>query len=98
MKIQWTSHLKDPEDIERFTNQILHSKSVLERLSAILADRERAISSIETGVEIYRQPGWDAILAHYNGERAAIKYLKNLLNLDQEELNDPTRNIVRPQQ
>lgn len=85
MKIQWTSHLKTDDEKERFERQILSSSAVLERLMELLEDREKAINSIETGVEKYTQPGWDAIQAHYNGEKASLKYIKNLINLDKQE-------------
>ena len=88
MKIQWTSHLKDEEAKERFQKQILAAKPVLERLDFLLNERQKAIETIETGVEKYIQPGWSAIQAHYNGEKASIKYIKNLINLDQRENKD----------
>ena len=88
MKIQWTSHLDNEEEKERFRSHIQGSKDILDRLKDLIADREKAINTIETGVEIYRQPGWDALLAHYNGEKASLKYIKNLITLDQKEYND----------
>jgi hypothetical protein len=84
MKIQWTAHIKDDDAKERFEKQILASKPVLERLRYLLEERRKAIESIETGVEKYIQPGWSAVQAHYNGERASIKYILNLIDLDQE--------------
>jgi hypothetical protein len=84
MKIQWTAHLKDEEAKERFQRNILAAKPVLERLDFLLAERQKAIDTIETGVEKYIQPGWSAIQAHYNGEKASIRYIRNLINLDQE--------------
>lgn len=84
MKIQWTSNLKTEEEKERFQRQILAAKPVLERLDFLLNERSKAIDSIESGVEKYIQPGWSAIQAHYNGEKASLKYIRNLINLDQE--------------
>lgn len=85
MKIQWTAHLKTEEEKERFQKQILAAKPVLDRLEFLLNERHKAIEAIETGVEKYIQPGWSAIQAHYNGEKASIKYIRNLINLDQRE-------------
>jgi hypothetical protein len=85
MKIQWIAHLKDEDAKERFEKQIRSAKPVLERLQYLLEQRRKAIDTIETGVDKYIQPGWSAIQAHYNGEKASIKYILNLLNLDQEE-------------
>lgn len=84
MKIQWTAHLKDDEAKDRFQKHILSSKPVLDRLRFLLEERRKAIEGIETGVEKYIQPGWSAIQAHYNGEKASIKYILNLIDLDQE--------------
>jgi hypothetical protein len=88
MKIQWTSNLKTEEEKEKFQRQILAAKPVLERLDFLLNERSKAIDSIESGVEKYIQPGWSAIQAHYNGEKASIKYIRNLINLDQKERTD----------
>jgi hypothetical protein len=88
MKTQWTSHIKDEDEKDRFQKQIMAAKPVLERLSTLLDHRQAAIESIEVGVDKYIQPGWSAIQAHYNGEKASIRYIKNLLNLDQREKQD----------
>ena len=88
MKIQWTSNLKTEEEKERFQKQVLAAKPVLARLDNLLNERQKAIDIIDTGVDKYTQPGWDAIQAHYNGEKASIKYIKNLINLDHKETTD----------
>lgn len=88
MKTQWTSHLKDDEEKDRFQKQILAAKPVLERLNTLLDQRQTTIDSMEVGTEKYFQPGWSAIQAHNNGERASIRYIKNLINLDQRENKD----------
>jgi hypothetical protein len=85
MKIQWTSNLKTEEEKEKFQKQVMAAKPVLERLNFLLDERQKAIDSIEAGVEKYIQPGWSAIQAHYNGEKASIRYVKNLINLDHKE-------------
>ena len=61
------------------------SKSILDRLKDIIDERFKVIDSIETGVDIYSKPGWDAILAHYNGEKAALKFVHKLIDLDQQK-------------
>lgn len=83
---QWTTHLKDPQDKERFEASVQSSRHVFERLTEMLDDRLAAIEQIQTGVDIYKQPGWDALQAYYNGSKATIKLVKNLINLDQKEL------------
>ena len=84
MITQWYSHLKDEEEIRRFKQSVSNSKVALDRLKDLIEDREKAINSIETGVEIYTKAGWDALLAHYNGEKASLKYVKRLIDLDQQ--------------
>lgn len=85
MKIQWTAHLKTDEEKERFQKQILAAKPVLDRLDFLLNERLKVAEASETSVEKYFQPGWSAIQAHYNGEKATIKFIRNLINLDQKE-------------
>jgi len=85
MKTIWTSNLTDQEDKERFERLVRSSKPVLNRLDEVLNERMKAIEQIQTGVEIYKQPGWDALLAYYNGSKATIKLLKNIINLDQKD-------------
>jgi hypothetical protein len=87
MKIQWTSNLKTEEEKDKFQRQVWAAKPVLERLDYLLNERQKAIDTIETSVEKYSQPGWSAIQAHYNGERASIKYIRTLIDLDQEGKN-----------
>lgn len=88
MKIQWTSHLKTEDERKNFENRVLSAKDILERLAELIEDREKAINTVETGVNIYTVPGWEGALAHYNGEKASLKYIKNLINLDQRIIND----------
>lgn len=84
MKTLWTQHLKTEDERKNFKQTVLNSRSTLERLNEIIDARLRTINSIETGVDIYTKPGWDALLAHYNGEKATLTWVKNLTNLDQE--------------
>lgn len=88
MKTIWTSHLDSEEEKERFRKKIRSSRSVLERINEILDLRLKAINSIETGVEIYTKPGWEALLVHYNTEKGVLNWVKNLINLDQEGKNN----------
>ena len=82
MKTAWTAHLKDKDEQERFKNSLLGSKFLFERQMEIVDARLRAIDQIETSAEIYKQPGWEGILAHYSGEKASLKWVKELISLD----------------
>lgn len=91
----WTSHLDTDEEKDRFRRQVTSAKAVLDRVKSIIEERERVISLIETGVEIYSKPGWDALLAHYNGEKYVLSWIKKLIDLDQQkELQNDRRNAA----
>ena len=89
---QWTSHLETQEEKDRFKQTVKHSKAALDRALEIVNERLKGIDNIETSVEKYKQPGWDAIQAHYNGEKAALKWVSRLINLDQQD----TQNERKP--
>ena len=82
MKTIWTSNLKTDDEKERFKRSLLASRSVFDRLTQIIEDKERVINSMETGVEIYERPGWEALMVHYNSEKGVYQWLKELINLD----------------
>lgn len=84
MKTVWTQHLNTDADKDRFRTTVKASKQVLDRLKEILDGRVKAINSIETGVDIYTKPGWEALLVHYNSEKGVLKWVQELINLDQE--------------
>lgn len=81
----WTSHLDTEEEKERFRRQVSSAKAVLDRVLTIIGERERVINQIEVGVEIYSKPGWDALLAHYNGEKYVLGWIRKLIDLDQQK-------------
>lgn len=81
----WTSNLDTEDEKTKFQRILLSSKTAFDRLKQIIEERENAINSIELGVDIYVKPGWDAIQAHYNGEKAALKSIKTLIDLDQQK-------------
>lgn len=84
MKTVWTQHLNTDSEKDRFRTTVKASKQVLDRLKEILDGRVKAINSIETGVDIYTKPGWEALLVHYNSEKGVLKWVQELINLDQE--------------
>jgi hypothetical protein len=92
----WTQHLDEEATKDRFRMSVSAAKSILDRLKDIIEERETVINSIETGVEIYSKPGWDALLAHYNGEKAALKFVKKLIDLDQQKDTFNDRRYTAP--
>lgn len=95
MKTVWTSHLKTDEEKDRFRNAVIGSKLVLKRLEEIITQREQEMESRELDVAIYDRPNWDYRNAHYNGTKAALKAIKTIINLDQQENNELIR-TARP--
>ena len=81
----WTHHLKDPEDIKRFTQHINNSRSVLERLSVIMKDKEKSLDLGEINQSSYDSPSWAAKQAHRNGYRECLAELNKLITLDPKD-------------
>lgn len=82
----WTNHLKDQEEKERFKRHIFNSRSVLERQNAMLDDLEKEQDLFETSREQYKNPAWAALQADGNGFRRALRLVKKINNLDQKEI------------
>lgn len=85
MYTKWTQHLKDPEEKTRFENQVLNSKTVLERLLQILNEEEQALDRSELDIKAFDQPGWAYRQAFKNGYRSCLGVLKKLIDLDQQK-------------
>lgn len=81
----WTNHLKDPEEKERFKKYILGSKTLLERQTAIIDEMEKGLDVQESDPSQYDSPSWAALQADRNGYRRALRAIKKLNNLDQKE-------------
>lgn len=85
MYVEWTKHLKDPENAERFTKEVYSARSVLERLYDILTEKEQSLDRSETNMSVYDNPNWEFRQAHKNGRREELSSLKTLINLDQQK-------------
>lgn len=83
----WTQHLKDPEEKQQFSQQVLSAKYVLARLEQILAGNEASIERSETDISSYDSPSWAYQQAHKNGYRACLAKIKAIINLDHKEQN-----------
>ena len=93
MKTIWTANLETEDEKERFKRSLLSSKVVLERLTEVIEMQLSSLNSLETGADIYTKPGWDALLAYYNGQKAILNWVKNLINLDKEITNDRRQSV-----
>jgi len=85
---KWTSHLSDPEEKQRFENQIISAKPVLERLAQLITEDEGNLDKVELGVKQFEVPNWDYRQAYYNGSRASLHSIKKLIDLDQQEITN----------
>lgn len=79
----WTKHLKSEEDILQFKKEIQGSKVVLKRLTDLLNEMEEDLNRSELSAKNYDTPNWAPKQAHVNGQKAQIRTIKFLINLDQ---------------
>jgi hypothetical protein len=80
----WTAHLQDPEEKQRFINQVAGSKEVLERLRDIIQVKEQELGEAERSQKAYGVPNWDYLQAHRNGYSQGLSAIKKFLTPDQE--------------
>jgi len=85
MDINWTKHLKDPVEVERFKTYVKSSKLAFDHLIKLLEEKEAAINSEERSLSSYDNPNWAYRQAHRNGSREMLGFLKNLVDLDQQK-------------
>lgn len=84
MYTDWTRHLKDPEEQTRFLGHVLNSKTVLNRLKDLLAERELSIDISERSITSFDTPNWAYKQAFKNGFRSCSEVIKKLIDLDQQ--------------
>jgi hypothetical protein len=81
----WTKHISDQAEKERFQNSVLGSKTVLNRLSALINEMKEDVDGAELNIKIYDSPNWDHKQAHLNGFKEALKKVQKIITLDQKE-------------
>lgn len=81
----WTRHIKNEDEKEKFKNEILRSKDVLQRLQDVLKEMESDQDSIERNTKIYDLPNWDYRQAHLNGFKDCLNKINKILTLDQQD-------------
>lgn len=85
MYMTWTNHLSEPSAKEDFEKKVKSAKPVLDRLKTILYEQEDLIDRSETNIKVFDQPNWEFRQAFKNGQRAAIKSLFTLIDLDHQK-------------
>ena len=83
----WTKNLKTKEEQDNFNNQLLGARPVLERLRDLLDEKSKELENTELSLRAYDNPNWQYQQAHKNGYKGAMKFLKELINLDQQREN-----------
>lgn len=81
----WTNHLKDPDEKERFRKYLYGSKTILERQTAIIDEMENELDQLETDKDQYNSPSWAALQADRNGYRRALRQIRKLNSLDPKD-------------
>lgn len=88
MITKWTSHLFDQKDKDKFSQEVLGSRRVLERLTGIIREMETDLNRVEMNPKTYDIPNWDYRQAHNNGYRQALSIFEKVLDLDQKISKD----------
>jgi hypothetical protein len=83
MNVAWTKHLPTEKEKQDFTNEVLGSKRVLERLSEIILELDKDIELQELSPKAYDSPNWSYRQAHANGMKAALRKIQTLITPDQ---------------
>ncbi len=85
MMVSWTKNLQTPEEITNFEGSLVSAKPVLDRLTQLLIEEEDGIDRSELNPDTYETANWASKQAHKNGQRAILRKIKNLINLDQQK-------------
>lgn len=87
MQVDWTKHLKTPEERERFRNSVYSARPVLERLTDLLSEYQASADKSVESLSSYESPSWAYRAADQNGFNRALSTIKALINLDQQKVN-----------
>lgn len=85
MQVDWTKHLKTPEERERFKSSVLSARPVLERLNDLLSEYQASGNKSLENISSYESPSWAYRAADQNGFNRAFSMIKALINLDQQK-------------
>ncbi len=94
MYTKWTQHLKTPEEQLRFETHVRSASSVLERLEQLIQEELDGLEKAELSTKIYDSPNWDYKIAHGNGFKAALGFVKKLIDLDQQKDTNDRQSIT----
>lgn len=81
----WTKNCKTDAEKVQLEQTINNSKAALDRQIEILNEMEEEINSSELSAKNYDSPCWGYKQAHVNGQKATLRAIKRLINLDPKE-------------
>lgn len=81
LSVRWTSHLNG-EAKERFTNQVISSEPVLNRLLRLVEQSEKAEEARRLSSAAYEDVNWAQKQADSVGYLRALKEIKQLLHIE----------------
>lgn len=93
MKTVWTAHLETQNEKDQFKTSLLHSRWIFDRQLEILNSLDRGLERQELSPKAYDSPNWQYRQAHANGYRQCLSMIKDLINLDHKEQNDPRQPV-----
>lgn len=88
MYTDWTRHLKDTKDKEDFEQHLLSSKRILDRLKALIAERELSVEASERSLAQFDKPNWAEKQAFKNGFMSCMQIVKTLIDLDKQIIKE----------
>lgn len=81
MHIEWTAHLRTPEEREKFKQQILSHAAVLQRLDKIIEEKIRSAEREMYSEEAYNIGDWAYKQADNLGKIRALRHLRTFTNM-----------------
>lgn len=88
MNSAWTRHLQTEEEKAEFEQRLQNSKRVLQRLESLIDGELRNLENSELSIKAYESPSWAYLEADKIGYRRCAKFIKRLLDLDQNTLTE----------
>lgn len=79
---RWFKDLKDKEAREKTQARIINtitSDPTIKKLVEIIDEELHQLERHQTNVEMYDNPSWSHVQAHYNGQTSALLSIRKLL-------------------
>lgn len=80
----WTKHLANEKDKDDFKRTLQGSRTVLNRLKAIMDEDENSLTKNEISPKVFEDPNWAYKQAYANGYRSCLRLMKTLVDIDNQ--------------